>query len=98
MTTELIPEPTATFSGEPVWPRRLSEKQVPQRYLNETGLSREDVSYAEKAWVRRVMQSDLEEEGFACEWPGSECGNGCDCWIITNALDTRRVQPIWWLP
>lgn len=98
ITDQLVPEPMGTYSGEPVFPRKLHERQVPAAYLSDLGLSRDDAEFAEKAWARPVEQSDIQTEDFACEWPGEQCGQGCGCWIICTVLDPRRVQPIWWLP
>lgn len=94
----LVPEPMSTYSGEPVFPRKRGENCVPAAYLSDLGLSRDDAEYAERAWVRPVQPPDLDDDSFACEWPGETCGNGCGCWIITTAKDPRRQQPIWWLP
>lgn len=94
----LIPEPMTTYSGEPVCPRKRGESRFPARHADELGLFGDDLTFAERAWVRPVEQADLADDSFACEWPGDHCGKDCGCWIITDARDPRRAERIWWIP
>lgn len=95
----LISEPMPTFDDGCVMPRTIDARRPSEELIRAAGYDLLDVHVSDfrRAWLRPALPEDAADESWACEYRSPDCGHDCGCWIITNARDPRRVQPVWWI-